>query len=570
MDLNKWELNKKEIASQLKEAANLLEVLAEDEFRAKAYMNAARQIESFEGDILELVKENRLTHIRGVGKTVAAEIAYLKTQANLPILEELYVKVPEGVRDLFRVSGLGAKKISALWQNGIASLESLIEAANDGRIAALKGFGAKSADKFAEAAQFAIEAKRRMRISEAEALANTLSSLLQERLPDTRLVPAGEYRRRCETVGSLDFVISGASQEALYSALKDLGHTLSITNEGLTLELDARLVQFYLPSPEQFGTTLIYKTGNEGFLEGLRERAADLDLALSQAGLFKAGAHIAGQEETQVFEALGLEPTPPELREEKHPKAINLIELSDIRGQIHNHSSWSDAVHSIREMLVACRNDGFSYLAMADHSRSSYYANGLSIERVYAQAKEIAEIRQELADEGSSFELLHGVEVDILSDGSLDYPDDVLNLLDYTVVSVHQNFTLSKEEQTRRIIRAVEHPKASILGHPTGRLLLRRPEYEVDLDAVIEACAATGTIIEINANPYRLDLDWRWVKKAKAKGCQFSINPDAHHIDGFKDLRYGVMMARKAGLQKKDVINTETTANGFLARLKTQ
>ncbi len=562
------ELNKKEIASQLKEAANLLDVLAEDEFRAKAYMNAARQIEGFDGDILILLKENRLTDIRGVGKTVAAEIAYLKTQEALPILEELYVKVPEGVRDLFRVSGLGSKKISALWQNGIASLEGLIEAAGDGRIAALKGFGAKSADKFAEAAKFATEAKRRMRLNIAETLSNAISSVLQERLPELKLEPAGEYRRCCETVGSLEFVVSGVSQDALNSASADIGEKLSLTDEGLTLELEGRLVNFSLVAPEQFATALLYKTGNNSYLEGLEEKAKELGFELSYEGLFKDGSRIKTNAEADLFAALGLEPILPELREEKHPEPINVIELKDIHGQIHNHSSWSDAVHSIREMVAACRNAGFTYLAMADHSRTSYYANGLSIDRVYEQAKEIAEIRQELADEGSDFELLHGIEVDIMTDGSLDYPDEVLKILDYTVVSVHQNFTLSKEDQTRRIIKAVEHPLAKILAHPTGRLLLRRPEYDVDLDQIIDTCAATGTIIEINANPYRLDLDWRWVKKAKAKGCQFSINPDAHHVDGFNDLKYGVMMARKAGLSKEDVVNTAATAKDFLARLK--
>ncbi|MCA9839719.1 MAG: hypothetical protein KC422_22620 [Trueperaceae bacterium] len=562
------ELNKKEIAAQLKEAANLLDVLAEDEFRAKAFMNAARQIEAFEGDILDLLKEDRLTDIRGVGKSVAAEIAYLKEQEYLPVLEELYLKVPEDVRDLFRVSGLGSKKISALWQNGISGLAGLIEAVEDGRVAALKGFGAKSAQKFAEAARFAIEAKRRMRLNIAEALNNALLSLVQERLPEVRLEPAGEYRRCCETVESLEFVVTGVKIETLFAALNDVGDKISCEAEVITLELEGRLIHFTLVEESHFGTTQLYKTGNALYLEGLEEKARDRGLELSPEGLVQDEKVLATPDEKTVYAFLGLEPLTPELREEKDPEYRKLIILEDIHGQIHNHSSWSDAVHSIREMVEACRSAGFSYLAMADHSRTSYYANGLSIERVYAQAREIAEIRQELLDEGSDFELLHGIEIDIMTDGSLDYPDEVLDILDYTVVSVHQNFTLSKEDQTRRIVRAVEHPKAKILAHPTGRLLLRRPEYEVDLDQVIDACARTGTVIEINANPYRLDLDWRWVKKAKARGCKFSINPDAHHVDGFKDLKYGVMMARKAGLSQEDVINTAPDAKTFLAKLK--
>ena len=239
-----------------------------------------------------------------------------------------------------------------------------------------------------------------------------------------------------------------------------------------------------------------------------------------------------------------------------------------MRGLIHNHSTWSDAVFSIREMVAGARARGYAYLGMGDHSRTSYYANGLSIERVMAQAKEIEEIRAELAAEGSDFELLHGLEVDILPDGTLDYPDEIMATLDYAVVSVHQNFTLSEKAQTERIVRAVHNPYAKILGHLTGRLVLRRPGYAVDQNAVIEACAETGTIIEINANPHRLDMDWRWVIKAKERGCKFSINPDAHHTDGFDDVYYGVLMARKAGLSKEDVVNTAATGGGFLERLK--
>ena len=293
------------------------------------------------------------------------------------------------------------------------------------------------------------------------------------------------------------------------------------------------------------------------------------DLELRSDGLFKHNRLVTTPSEEDLFKALGIAWVTPELRESSRlEQPQNLVTLSDIRGMVHNHSTWSDAEHSIREMVRAAQERGYSYLAMADHSRTSFYANGLSIERVYAQAKEIQTIRQELKHQGSDFELLHGIEVDILSDGSLDYPDEVLATLDYTVVSVHQNFTLSEKAQTERIIKAVKNPYAKILGHMTGRLLLRRPSYALDIQAIIEACAESQTIIEINANPYRLDLDWRWVIKAKELGCAFSINPDAHAINGFDDIRYGVMMARKAGLSAKDVVNTASTGQAFLSHLK--
>ena len=563
------ELNKKEIAAQLKEAANLLDVLADDAFRAKAFMNASRQIEAFEGDILDLLRDDKLTSIRGVGKGVATELAYLKTQEVIPALIELHERVPEEVRDLFKVSGLGAKKISILWQNNISGLEGLIEAVNNGSIAALKGFGAKSAAKFAEAAKFAIEAKRRMRLDIAEALSNAIETLLTTKLPNAQVGIAGEYRRKCETIGSLEFIIAKTSLEDIQAALANTEGNLNTEDNVITLELEGRIANITVVETDQFGAVLAVKTASQDHLEGLKEQAQKQGLELKEDGLYKNGEYISIDTEAIFYETLKTPWVTPELREEKTPQPVsNLIELSDIKGQIHNHSTWSDAVHSIREMVQACINDGYNYLAMADHSKTSYYANGLSEERVIAQAKEITEIRQELEDTGSNFELLHGIEVDIMTDGSLDYDDEIMNLLDYAVVSVHQNFTLSEEDQTARIIKAIQHPKASILAHPTGRILLRRPEYAVNQDAIIEACSKNGTILEINASPYRLDMDWRWVKKAKAKSCKFSINPDAHHIDQLNVTKYGVMMARKAGLTKEDVVNTAETARAFLDQLK--
>lgn len=563
------ELNKKEIAAQLKEAANLLDVLADDAFRAKAFMNASRQIEAFEGDILDLLRDDKLTSIRGVGKGVATELAFLKTQEVIPALIELHERVPEDVRDLFKVSGLGAKKISALWQNNISGLEGLIEAVNNGSIAKLKGFGAKSAQKFAEAAQFAVEAKRRMRLDVAETLSNAVQALLKDKLPEAKIDIAGEYRRRCETIGSLEFVVTRSSLNDVQTALSNIDGTVSTETNVITIEIEGRLANITVVEEASFGAVLAQKTGNSVYVESLKEKALSLGLELKDEGLFQKGERIATDCETPLYEALNTPWVIPELREEKNPKQPeDIIQLNDIKGQIHNHSTWSDAVHSIREMVQACIDSGYTYLAMADHSKTSYYANGLSEERVIAQAKEINEIRQELEDTGSNFQLLHGIEVDIMTDGSLDYNDDILDLLDYAVVSVHQNFTLSEEDQTNRIIKAIQHPKASILAHPTGRILLRRPEYAVNQEAIIDACAQNGTILEINASPYRLDMDWRWVKKAKAKGCKFSINPDAHHIDQLAVTKYGVMMARKAGLSKDDVVNTAETAQAFLSKLK--
>ncbi|UCH24311.1 MAG: hypothetical protein JSV66_10155 [Trueperaceae bacterium] len=560
-------LSKKELAAQLKEAAQLLEVLGQDPFRVRAYQNAARQLERFEGDLDALIREGRLTEIRGIGRGLAAELSECAEIGSLTILDRLYQEVPEGVRELFRVGGFGAKKIAVLWRHGIVSLEKLVAAAEDGSLARLKGFGAKSAETALEAARFALAARKRMRLDEAEVLAAYLREKIAMAFPEAQLTVAGELRRGLETVGLLDLVVTGVTSAELKGVLRAVLD--EVQGDGLSGRHLGYEVRFTAAEETTFGAVLAYRTGSRAYVERLREVATDQAMTFSATGLRIEDGFLETRTEASLFESLGLPYLDPALREERAAKPLgNLIDFKDVRGLVHNHSTWSDGVFSIREMVEAARRLGYRYLAMGDHSRSSGYANGLSIERLSAQAEEIEEIRAELKAEGAAFELLHGVEVDILSEGELDYPDEVLEKLDYTVVSVHQNFTLSSKAQTARIVKAVRHPHATILGHATGRLLLRRPGYQVDLEAVIEACAETETVIEINANPYRLDLDWRWLRWAKALGCLFSINPDAHHTDGFEDVRYGVMMARKAGLTAEDVVNTAPTGEAFLRRLK--
>jgi DNA polymerase (family 10) len=562
--------DKKDLAAQLKEASNLFEVLGEDGFRARAYRTAARQLEAFDGDFEALYLGGRLTEIRGVGAGLAAELSQPPDgDGLLPLLASLHGRVPEGVRDLFLVSGLGAKKVGALWREGIEGLDDLVAAADDGRIAALKGFGATSAGKFREGALFALEAMQSWRMDTALQLAQELLEAFRAYLPDASVALAGEVRRASETVSSLELVVAGADGAEAATLLERLIGPVERTGPTLAGQLDGRRVAVHLCRDEDFGAALAWHTGSEVFVATLRDRAEASGLTLTPSGLLRDEAPIPTRDEAELFSLLDLPPIEPELRERADPTPVpELITLADVRGLVHNHSSWSDAVHSIREMVAGARERGFAYLALADHSQSSFYANGLSAERVAAQALEIAEIRAELAAEGSDFELLHGMEVDILPDGGLDYPDEVLALLDYTVVSVHQNFTLSVSKQTERIVRAVQHPHAHILGHATGRLLLRRPPYAVDVSALIDACAASDTVIEINASPFRLDLEWRWLRVARERGCRFSINPDAHRVEGYDVLPFGVLMARKAGLTPADVVTTAASGAEFLARLK--
>ena len=562
-------ISKKQVASQLKEVAKLLDVLGEEPFKARAYTNAIRQIENYEGDFSLLLANDQLTQLKGIGAGLAAELAHLKEQEIIPSLLDLYERVPIGVRELFLVSGLGAKKVSALWANDIDSLEELIMAADDGRIEAIKGFSSKSAIKFKASAEFAINSKNRMRLDEALGLSEYFIDLINSKFNKEIAFEAGSFRRKLETIGDLDFIIKDLAINELVRFLQDFVEIVKEEDNRLFANFNGRELSFLSVDKDYFGWAWLLETGNGDYREMLLARAQSKGYRVKDWQLLKDSKLVKTTSEQEALDLLDLPYIIPERREIAKPKPIdNIIELKDIHGLVHNHSTWSDAVANIREMLIAAQDRGYNYLAMADHSKTSYYANGLSIVRVYAQAKEIAEIRAELKKQGSDFGLLHGIEVDIMTDGSLDYPDEVLASLDYTVVSVHQNFTLSKAKQTDRIIKAISNPYASILGHLSGRLLLRRPPYEIDQDAIIDACAQTGTIIEINAHPARLDMDWRYLIKAKEKGCKFSINPDAHETSGFDVVKFGLMMARKAGLQAGDVVNTAPTATNFLAQLK--
>ena len=571
-------VSKKELVRQLTEASRLLELLGAEPFRANAYAAAARALDAFEGNFAVLFGERRLAELRGIGKGLAAEMYALRTRERLELLDELYAEVPEGVRGLLRVSGLGPKKARLLWLGGIGDLTTLVAATRDGRVADLKGFGAKSAEALRGAAAFALAAISRFRLDEAEVAAAAVATGLRDgglmdTSADAQLYWTGELRRGLETVGTLRGIVTGVSAEALERALAAFCDDVDVSGEVVRATFAGRRLELRLSGASVLGAALTVDTGDAAFLTDLGREAAAKGLELTVSGLFRGDERLETPTEADVFSALGLEDTPPERRdrlETTKPVAptASLVTLADLRGLVHNHSSWSDGAAPLREMVAAARDLGYSYLATADHSKTSFYANGLSVQRVFAQAEEIAAIRRELADEGSDFRVLHGLEVDIMADGSLDYPDDVLATLDYAVVSVHQQFTLSKTKQTERIVRAVQNPYASILAHMTGRLLLRRPSYELEVETVLQACAETGTVVEINANPRRLDLDWRDVSRARAFGCRFAIDPDAHHPSGYHDLRYGVLMARKAGLSVSEVVNTAPTAEAFLACLK--
>jgi DNA polymerase (family 10) len=410
-----------------------------------------------------------------------------------------------------------------------------------------------------------------MRLDEAAARTISLAQSLLGALPSDVTVDAtGAYRRRLETTSSIDLACD-APPATISEALNSLGmqhERLGSILVGHTDE-DSRPFRIFSSHPLTYGAVLLVSTGG-AYLDRLQEEADRRGVTLTNDGLLDHNNQVIPTiTEREAFESLGVAYVEPEQRDDKYARPNkNLISTDDIRGVIHNHTRWSDGTDSILELAIACMDLGYAYLGIADHSRRSFYASGLSIDKLLQQGDAVSAAAKTLKEAGHNFEILHGAEVDILPDGSLDYPDDILEALDYVVISVHQEFNLPLGKQTDRVVAAIHHPMSDILGHPTGRLLLKRPGYDIDLDAVIDACIETGTTLEINAKPHRLDLDWRWVKVASERGAIFSINPDAHAKHELNCIPFGVSAARKASLSRDQIVNTEETPGDFLSRLK--
>lgn len=548
------EQSRKTLVSVLKSTADVLDLLATDEFRAKAYRSAARGLESVETELDEL-QVTSFAKVPKVGKSIAGELmAYLQTGLFAP-LEEAASQVPPGVLGLFRVRGLGPKKVRALWDAGIDSLEALREAARSGSLVKLKGFGAKSAATTLEAVEFALAAQKRMHLGTGVEVVGQVAQWLAEYQPQ----PAGDVRRGLDTVRSARLTVT-ATLEQVQSCLEGQLQDLEVI-EGkplITGRLDGVLIEVAYASAETRGALDLMMGGSTEYREEVRAKAKAAGYDLSGRGLFKESELISTSNEQEVLSELGLKWRPAEYREPEHdqvweqlPPPTELIQVSDLRGMLHTHSTWSDGATTVQNMAAKAIELGHEYLGTGDHSQAAAYAGGMSIPRL---REHIAEVRELQA---AGVPVIAGAEVDILEDGSLDYPDDVLAELDYVVGSVHSLFTLDAERQTARLVKAASHPLMTILGHPTGRLLLRRPGYAFDLNAVLEACQKNQTVVEINANPYRLDLDWRVALQWRER-LKFAINTDAHVPSGLKDIYYGVAVARKAGLGAEQVINTLT------------
>ena len=565
--MSKPHLRPKDVARVLADIATLMELNGRDPFRTKAFASAARALEGSDADLHALATDDRLTTLRGIGPAIAAIVAEIVLTGRSTIRDELEAATPIGLFDLLQIPGLGPKRIRALHAElGVDSLDALEQAARSGQLAAVSGFGAKTAEKVLGGLAFARECRGRRRYPEAVESALRIVHWLRTRDEVSAAEIAGAVRRRLEVVERIDLVAASGDPEATLSAFAELNGVSHPDHEHedtiavrLTDGMGARL---RCVAESEFIAAMVWETGNEAHVDELARVAGGRGLRLDRDGLWRGAEQVALEGEEALYGALGLAYLPPEMREGLGEVEIaaagpvpTLVEPEDLRGTFHCHTTYSDGKATVAEMAEAARELGWEYLGLADHSRSAAYAGGLSVDRVKAQQADIDGWNERAAAASDPFRLFKGVESDILADGSLDYPDRVLASFDYVVASVHSGFAMGEEEMTERVVRAVRNPYLTMLGHPTGRLLLSRKGYELDVARVIDAAAERGVVIEINANPHRLDLDWRHVRVAAARGILIAINPDAHSTGGLEHVVYGVHMARKAGLTPEQIVN---------------
>ncbi len=553
------------IAGILNEMGTLLELGGENPFRCRAYHTAAQALEGLPRDLVSMIADDSLSATPGIGEAMYKKIVQLATTGRLGEYEELKRKTPPGLIALLRVPGLGPKKIKVLRDElGIRSLADVKAAGESGKIADLKGFGARTQTKILEGIAFVESMGERILLSSADRLVQPILAAVRTHPKVIRAEACGSLRRRAETCGDLDVLFSSDDPEAVMDAFVKLPDVATVLAKGPTRSsvrlIDGVQCDLRGVSDTEYPFALHYFTGSKQHNIAIRRRAIERGFSLNEYALSGPHGPVQCRDEAELFAKLGLAYIPPELREDhgeieaaEAGTLPKLITRDDLTGTFHCHTDYSDGANTLAEMAAAAQARGLHYLGIADHSRSARYANGLDIGRVHEQWKAIDALNKKF---GSSFHLFKGTECDILADGSLDYPDELLDGFDYVVASVHSHFHLSQEEMTARLVRAASNPRVTMLGHPTGRLLLAREGYAVDLSAVIDAAAQSGVMIEINANPHRLDLDANWARRARAKGVMIVINPDAHATDGLDDLDYGVAVARRAWLEANDVWNT--------------
>ncbi len=560
-----------EVAARLHEIGDMLDILGEDRFRVVSYHRAGRAVEGLTQDIEDLVSEGKLGEIPGVGCAIAEKITEFVTTGTIGYHEELKTRIPSGVLDLLQLRGIGPKKVAILWQQlGITDLATLEQAAKHHRLRRIKGFGEKTEENLLKAIETFRQGQARALIWDAGHVVAAITAHLTSKAQIARIEAAGSFRRMRETVGDVDILVTTPDVRAAFRAFTTFPGVTQVYSEGeikssVLVEYEAyaggkRLLQVDLEilDEESWGAGLQYFTGSKDHNVHLRGMAVDRGLKLNEYGLFRGEEKLAGATEEDVYRGLGLPWIPPELREDRgeidaalRNELPRLVEPREIRGDFHVHTNASDGRESLEAMVQAARSRGYAYVGISDHSTSAVVAFGLTAEKALAQRDRIRELNQTL----KGFTVLCGTECDILEGGAMDYPDEVLKEFDYVLASVHSKFTLPRKDMTARVVAAVENPWVSILAHPMARLLGSREPVDLDLDAVFGACARTGTAVEVNAGPTRMDLTGPQAKAAKDAGCVLAVDTDAHSSAELGAMTYGVGSARRGWLTPDDVVN---------------
>lgn len=564
-------MDHKTLLKKIKLSIQLMELHDENPFKIRSYQSALISLERGDQDIMEL-NEAALAKLQGVGKSMIEAIQQLKTTDTFPLLEELINKTPEGILEVLQIKGLGPKKVKVLWEElGITSSHELMEACQSGKVAKIKGFGDKTQNTIIQNLEFKASNSGKWLYADIAEMIGQLEETFKVFAPEAALAIVGDFARQMEIITEAEFLIASAELASVKSKIKsmesiewNLPESGPRTFRGKLKEIDLR-VTIHFCSKEDFLWKKLSLIAAPLHLESLVNDQESIALRLQKRDY---------SSEDEFFSINKLQYIPTEMREGFGEVALalenkipELLTDKDLKGILHNHSTYSDGKHSLRQMAEYCKELGYEYLGISDHSKTAFYAGGLEVEKILKQHQEIDELNREMAP----FRIFKGIESDILSDGKLDYEDEVLASFDFIVASVHSILNMDINRATSRLITAIENPYTTILGHPTGRLLLRRQGYPIDHKAVIDACAANNVVIEINANPWRLDLDWRWVRYAMDQGVMLSINPDAHEMDGYADMKYGVLVGRKGGLTKEMTLNAMTAdeiGSYFDARLE--
>jgi len=546
-------MENKGIARKLRLLSQLMELHDVNPFKIKSIANAAFKVDKLPFKLADKSYED-LEKIDGIGKSLAAKIAELLETGTMTELDSLIENTPVGVVEMMGIKGIGPKKVAIIWRDmGIESIGELYYACNENRLIEAKGFGLKTQEDILKVIEFVMASHGKFLYAQVEPEANALMDEIRSVFDNILVEFSGEYRRKCEIINELVIVMGTRDPDITISTLLTFSALQNITCDGDCISgKTPNGLNVKIPCVERryFFKRLFVETGNDEHVAAVMQRETE--------------ESDQPESELLIYQKAGLAYMQPELREgdlfiEKaaNDKLPVLIGFADLKGSLHNHSTWSDGVNTVEEMAAFCRDNlNLEYLGISDHSKSAVYAKGLSIERVLQQHEEIDHFNKSQ----NGFQVFKGIESDILGDGSLDYPEEILKRFDFIVASIHSNLKMDEEKATARLIKAIENPYTTMLGHPTGRLLLSRNGYAINYKKVIDACAANNVVIEVNANPLRLDLDWRWHQYALDKGVWLSINPDAHRIEGFQDMHYGVLAARKGGLYKERCLNSLSLA----------